>query len=215
MSEKDDALRRLFKQKGLSYPPTTILLRAFKKEGSLELWTEDSPGKAYELAKTYSICETSGKLGPKRVSGDQQVPEGFYELDWFNPQSSFYLSLHVSYPNQSDRMLGSRKDPGGNIFLHGNCVTIGCLPITDDGIKEVYWLAVLARASGQRHLPIQIFPARLGNREFDQLVASYRARPELVEFWANIKEGFDYFENYHRPAQVRINRGGKYVFSGQ
>jgi murein L,D-transpeptidase YafK len=214
-SEKDGTLRQTFKQKGLQYPPRTILLRAFKKEASLELWVEDSPGRSYALAKTYSICETSGKLGPKRVFGDQQVPEGYYELDWFNPQSNFYLSLHVNYPNASDRILGSRTNPGGDIFLHGDCITIGCLPIRDDGIKEVYWLAVLARSSGQTHLPIQIFPARLNDHELDTLVSSHRTEPQLVEFWTNLKKGFDYFENHHRPAAVRIERGGKYVFSGE
>jgi len=188
------------------------MLRAFKKEKLLELWVEDSPGKPYALVKAYPICATSGKLGPKRRFGDEQVPEGFYELDWFNPQSNFFLSLHVSYPNESDRILGLRQNPGGDIFLHGNCVTIGCLPITDDGIKEVYWLAVLARTSGQMHLPIQIFPARLTDRDLDQLVKETAADSRLVQFWVNLKEGFDYFEQRRRPASVKIDRGGKYVF---
>jgi murein L,D-transpeptidase YafK len=141
--DKDETLKQLFGSKGLSYPPKAILLRAFKKEAVLELWVENSSG-SYVLARNYSICATSGILGPKRRIGDGQVPEGFYELDWFNPQSNFFLSLHVSYPNAADRTLGSKQNPGGDIFLHGNCVTIGCIPITDHGIKEVYWLAVLA-----------------------------------------------------------------------
>ena len=89
------------------------------------------------------------------------MPEGFYDLDWFNPQSNFFLSLHISYPNASDRILGSPKNPGGDIFLHGNCLSIGCIPITDDGIKEVYWLAVLVHNQSEQLLPIEIFPARL------------------------------------------------------
>ena len=118
----------------------------------------------------------------------------------------------MSYPNEADRILGSRQNLGGDIFLHGNCVTLGCLPITDDGIKELYWLAVLAKASGQRHLPIQIFPARLMDHELDQLASERRAEPQVVEFWTNLKEGFDYFERYRRPASVQIDRSGKYVF---
>jgi murein L,D-transpeptidase YafK len=153
---------------------------------------------SYTLAKNYSICATSGILGPNRRFGDEQVPEGFYELDWFNPQSNLYLSLHVSYPNAADRVLGSKQNLGGGIFLHGNCVTIGCIPITDGGIKEVYWLAVLARAQGQQHIPIEIFPARL-------------SREELV----NLKDGFDYFEKTHRPPAVSVDRGGRYAFSGK
>ncbi len=213
--EKDEVLRRLFTKEHLSYPQRTILLRAFKKEAQLELWAEASSGSVYSLVKTYPICATSGKLGPKRRFGDEQVPEGFYELDWFNPQSNFYLSLHVSYPNESDRILGSRENPGGDIFLHGNCVTIGCLPITDDGIKELYWLAVLAKTSGQAHLPIQIFPARLTDQALHKLAGENRAEPKIVELWTNLKEGYDYFEKHRRPASVQISRGGKYVFAGE
>ncbi len=214
-SEKDPLLKRMFEQKGLSYPPKTILLRAFKQEAELELWAQKFPGSEYALVKTYSVCATSGVLGPKRRFGDVQVPEGFYDLDWFNPQSNFYLSLHVSYPNQSDRILGSHQNPGGDIFLHGNCVTIGCIPITDDGIKEVYWLSVLARTSGQQHLPIQIFPARLTDAQLDRLASGHREQPELAAFWTNLQEGYKYFEAHHKPARVALDRGGRYVFSAE
>ena len=213
-AEKDEAAKQLLSSKQVRYPPKAILLRAFKQEGLLELWAKNNAG-TYTLAKTYSICATSGILGPKRRFGDVQVPEGFYELDWFNPQSNFYLSLHVSYPNAADRILGSRQNPGGDIFLHGNCVTIGCIPITDDGIKEVYWLAVLARTSGQMHIPIEIFPAKLTVVGLEQLAATHRNEPEMVSFWTNLKEGYDFFEKAHQPPTVRVNRGGRYVFTAE
>jgi murein L,D-transpeptidase YafK len=212
--EKDDSLRRLFAAKNLDYPPGAILLRAFKEEGQLELWVATRSGP-YALANRYPICAASGVLGPKRRGGDEQVPEGFYTLDWFNPESNFYLSLHISYPNQADRVLGSRQNPGGNIFLHGNCVTLGCIPITDDGIKEVYWLAVLARASGQKQIPIEIFPARLTDGGLDRLAPLYRTRPELLAFWQNLKEGFDAFEKHRKPPRVSVDRRGRYVFAGE
>lgn len=210
--EKDHTLKQLLGSRGLNYPPQGILIRAFKKEGELELWIENHAG-TYTLAKKYSICATSGILGPKRRFGDEQVPEGFYELDWFNPQSNFYLSLHVSYPNAADRILGSKQNLGGDIFLHGNCVTIGCIPITDDGIKEIYWLAVLARDSGQMRIPIEIFPARLTTAGLDQLASAHRNQADLVAFWLNLKEGFDFFERHHQPPVVRVDGGGRYVFS--
>ena len=212
--EKDGELRRLFAREGLAYPPAAILLRAFKKEAQLEVWAR-TPSGSYALAKTYPICATSGVLGPKRRSGDEQVPEGFYTLDWFNPQSNFHLSLHISYPNRSDRILGSHDNPGGNIFLHGNCVTIGCVPITDEGIKEVYWLAMLARSSGQKEIPIQIFPARLNDAGLDRLVPYYRGRPELLAFWQNLQEGYRQFEREHRPPRVAVDSTGRYVFAAE
>src|SRR5438874_1315930 len=88
--------------------------------------------------------------------------------------------MHVNYPNAADRILGSRTNPGGDIFLHGNCASIGCIPITDDGIKEVYWLAVLVRESGAKHLPIQIFPARMTELGFRDLAKTHLGQPEPV-----------------------------------
>src|SRR5262245_35929436 len=128
-------LKRLFKSHGL-VSAESDLASSLQKEGELELWVENSK-KTYILVKKYSICATSGILGPKRRWGDEQVPQGFYELDWFNLQSNFYLSLHISYPNAADPILGSKQNLGRDIFLHKSCVTIGCIPVTDDGIKEI------------------------------------------------------------------------------
>ena len=213
--EKDAALRQMLKEKAVSYPPRVMLLRAFKKEAQLELWAASKESDALTLVKTYAICATSGHLGPKRRFGDVQVPEGFYDLDWFNPQSNFYLSMHISYPNAADRILGSRTNPGGDIFLHGNCVTIGCIPITDDGIKEVYWLGVLVRSSGERHLPIYIFPARLSAEGLKSLAAEQRPDAGTLSFWTNLQKGYALFENNRRPLNVHVLKDGNYAFDGE
>jgi murein L,D-transpeptidase YafK len=213
--EKDEVLRQRFRGKGLNYPPRAILLRAFKQEGLLELWATDTEDKPFVLVHEYRICTSSGTLGPKRRFGDEQVPEGFYELDWFNPQSNFFLSLHISYPNASDRILGSHQNPGGDIFLHGNCASIGCIPITDDGIKEVYWLAVLVHSQGQKHLPIHIFPARLTDDGLKTLAANHPHQPALMAFWSNLKEGYGLFEKNHRLATVKTREDGVYEFIGE
>ena len=210
--EKDEVLRQRFREKGLAYPPRAILLRAFKQEALLELWAADAEDKPFALVHEYPICTSSGTLGPKRRFGDEQVPEGFYELDWFNPQSNFFLSLHISYPNASDRILGSHQNPGGDIFLHGNCASIGCIPITDDGIKEVYWLAVLVHNQGRQRLPIQIFPARLTDAGLKALATAHRNQPETIAFWSNLKEGYDLFETSHRLAAIKTRKDGTYEF---
>jgi murein L,D-transpeptidase YafK len=211
--EKDEVMRRKVEAKKIAYPPRAILLRAFKKEGQLELWAANSETEPYTLVETYTICATSGTLGPKRRFGDTQVPEGFYLLDWFNPQSNFFLSMHISYPNACDRILGSHENPGGDIFLHGNCASIGCIPITDDGIKEVYWLAVLAKSAGLKEIPMEIFPARLTESGYKTLSAGYRNQPELVAFWGNLKTGFDLFETTHRLPRIKTREDGTYVFA--
>ncbi|HEY6269582.1 MAG TPA: hypothetical protein VIX11_14855 [Candidatus Acidoferrum sp.] len=211
--EKDEVLRQRFKMKGLAYPPRGILLRAFKQEAVLELWATEASDKPYVLVHEYRICTSSGTLGPKRRFGDVQVPEGFYELDWFNPQSNFYLSLHISYPNASDRILGSHQNPGGDIFLHGNCASIGCIPITDEGVKEVYWLAVLVHNQSGQHLPIEIYPARLTEAGLKALAVAHSHQPDLIAFWSNLKEGYDYFEQNRRRPRVRTLTDGSYSFS--
>ena len=202
-------------EKELKYPPRAILLRAFKQEALLELWAADAEDKPYVLVHEYRICTSSGALGPKRRFGDEQVPEGFYELDWFNPQSNFFLSLHINYPNASDRILGSHQNPGGDIFLHGNCASIGCIPITDDGIKEVYWLAVLVHNQSQQHLPMHIFPARLTNDGLKALAATHPNKPALLAFWSNLKQGYDLFETNHRLAVIKTRRDGTYEFTDE
>jgi murein L,D-transpeptidase YafK len=123
--------------------------------------------------------------------------------------------MHVSYPNAADRILGSRTNPGGDIFLHGNCVTIGCIPITDDGINEVYWLGVLVRSSGQRHLPIYIFPARLTPDGLKSLAAVQNPDHVTLAFWTNLEDGYRRFENSHRPLSVHVLKDGNYAFEGE
>jgi murein L,D-transpeptidase YafK len=202
-----------FSRRGkLQFPPQRLLLLAFKREAVLEVWSSDGDSQKYVVVKSFHICASSGQAGPKRRVGDGQVPEGFYEIDRFNPQSNFYLSLHVSYPDTSDRILGARGNLGGDIFVHGNCVTIGCLPITDDGIKEVYWLGVLARQSGQKLIPIWIFPCRLSDGGFRALAEKHRQERELVVFWGNLKEGFDLFEKERRVPTISVSSDGRYHF---
>ena len=140
---------------GMDYPPRRVVLRAFKQDRALELWAGAARGKL-KLVRTYPICASSGTLGEKTRAGDGQVPEGFYEVTTLNPASNFLLSLRVSYPNARDRLL---KHTGGDIFIHGNCVTIGCIPIEDGPIQELYVIAADARAAGAR-IAVEIFPAR-------------------------------------------------------
>jgi len=92
-------------------------------------------------------------------------------------------------------------------------VTIGCIPITDEGIKEVYWLAVEVHAAGQRHIPIEIFPGELTEDGFKWLARSHPNQPELLAFWSNLREGFNLFEKDHRALKVTVAGDGKYRFN--
>jgi murein L,D-transpeptidase YafK len=208
-------IKRLFHERGISYPAAEIFLRIFKRERSLELWVRPTDDTRFELLKTYDICAMAGELGPKRKQGDNQTPEGFYAISYFNPRSDYYLSLHIDYPNRRDRAAGADGVKlGGDIFIHGGCLSEGCLAITDEGIRELYWLAVEARSVGQRRIPVHIFPARLGAADLELLQRAFSARPELGRFWATLKAGYDYFEEHRRIPAIAVNGNAEYAVLG-
>ncbi len=208
---KEPRLRTLFARAGAPYPPRGLLLRAFKRDGALELWAEGADAR-YVLVQTYPICASSGGPGPKRREGDGQVPEGFYRVSHFNPVSAFHLSLGLDYPNALDRRAAAGSRPGGAIYIHGSCVTIGCIPITDDAIDEVYVAAVLARSGGRATIPVHVFPLRLTDEALAELARRHAQAPTLVAFWRNLKEGFDRFERDRRPPRVGFGADGRYEF---
>ena len=72
---------------------------------------------AFTLFKTYKVCMQSGSIGPKRSEGDNQVPEGFYYINEFNPNSNYHLSLGLNYPNASDKMLSAIQNIRVVIFI--------------------------------------------------------------------------------------------------
>jgi len=211
-TEKWAGVKKRLAELGVDTASVNVCIRGFKQEGKLELWVKSAKSAAYQLYTTYDICSASGVLGPKRCQGDLQVPEGFYHVNIFNPYSAYHLSLGVSYPNAADRVFACKRDPGGAIMIHGNCVTIGCIPITDDKIKEVYVLCVEAKNAGQQNIPIHIFPARLSEENLKALLAEkdYAAH---AAFWTNLKKGYDHFEEKKMPAKVSVDVKGNYVFN--
>lgn len=206
--EKWAGMEKLLKEKGINPANFEIYLRAFKYDKKLEVWARNlSKDLKYTHIKTFDICASSGDLGPKRKEGDMQVPEGFYEIDLLNPTSSYYLSMRVNYPNYSDRLLGDKRNPGGAIMVHGNCVTIGCIPITDEGIKELYVLAVETKNHGYK-IPIDIFPCYFTDKNYEMLKNNYSAA--LMEFWNELRDGYNYFEKKKYTALVTTDKTGKY-----
>jgi len=203
-------LRESFQGAGVAYPPGEIFLRAFKQEREVELWA-GAKGAQLSLVKRFPLCALSGVLGPKRRQGDLQVPEGVYRIDRFNPWSNFHLSLGLDYPNAADRISGKRageRDLGGNIFIHGGCATIGCLPLGDEAIEELYVVALDVRAGGQKGIPVHLFPHRLDPESLQRLGGE---APELLPFWRQLQPLYEAFERARRPPRVKVDpRTGEY-----
>lgn len=182
-----------------------ILIRVFKKEAELEVWKRDQSGQ-YALLKTYPVCRWSGQLGPKMQEGDRQTPEGFYTVraGQMNPNSAYYLSFDLGFPNELDRALGRT---GSALMIHGACSSSGCFAMTDDGAAELFALAREAIRGGQDGFQVQSFPFRMTPEN----LADHRTSPHIA-FWRNLKEGSDHFETTRRPPRVAAC-AKRYVFN--
>jgi murein L,D-transpeptidase YafK len=203
-------LRERCEAAGFEYPPAQLFLRAFKHELELEVWAGD--GRApLKLLWTAPVTGRSGGPGPKRRQGDLQVPEGCYRVAVFNPASKFHLSLGLDYPNASDRILSDRARPGGDIYIHGGSATIGCLPLGDDGIEELYLLANdFRKRRPSTPIPVHIFPARMAGATWEKYREAHAAH---AAFWAQLEPVFSAFESSRRVPAVKISEAGAYALA--
>ena len=136
------SLRPRFARAGVAYPPKRIAILIFKRERRLSVWAAGDR-QQWRFVRSYPVLAASGLSGPKLREGDYQVPEGLYGIEWLNPGSSYHLSMKVSYPNQFDRAMAKRDERahlGGDIFIHGKNVSIGCVAIGDPAIEQLFTL---------------------------------------------------------------------------
>ena len=176
---------------------SAMLIRTFKKEAEFEVWKQ-KPDGTYAYIKTFPMCRWSGQLGPKVREGDRQVPEGFYTITpgQMNPNSAYYLSFNVGYPNAYDQAYGRT---GGSIMVHGICSSAGCYSMTDAQIAEIYALAREAFSGGQRAIQMQSYPFHMTAEN----LAKHRLDHNMP-FWRNLKEGSDHFEVSKREPLVGV-----------
>ncbi len=213
IKQKEDSLKKQFAAMGLEWPVKQMYVRSFKYDSQLEVWVRNNTNEPYKLFKTYKVCAMAGALGPKRIEGDYQVPEGFYYITEFNPKSEYNLALKLNYPNESDKLLSDSLRPGGGIYIHGSCITVGCIPIMDAQIEELYVLAANAKASGQDFIPVHIFPIRYNKKEsVDYLSKTSRGDQDLQRFAVKLKEVYDYFDKEKKLPVISVNSKGEYVF---
>ncbi len=211
LNRKTDTLKKQFAALGLQWPARQIYIRSFKYDSQLEVWVRNNAVEPFRLFKTYAVCALAGTMGPKRMAGDYQVPEGFYYINAFKPNSLYHMSLGLNYPNASDKIVTNGTDPGGDIFIHGSCVTVGCIPIQDLQIEELYILAMSAKSNGEDFIPVHIFPVRFNNTKsmayFDKTT---KDQPDVHQFAMKLKEVYDYFEKEKKLPVISINAKGDY-----
>ncbi len=197
-------------QSSINLNEVNVFLRGFKLEKKLELWVKHKDSSRYQLFREYDFCVLSGTLGPKSKQGDLQVPEGYYQINRFNPWSAFHLSLGLNYPNKADKILNQKDRLGGDIFIHGDCVSIGCIPITNKGIEELYLMALLAKKSRQEFIEVHLFPFKMDT--FNSLKVVNRCSDKNLKlFWENLREGYLYFEEHKVIPNITVNQSGYYM----
>jgi murein L,D-transpeptidase YafK len=188
-----------------SSPTEPMMIRVFKESSELEVWKRTNSGQ-YALLKTYPICKWSGALGPKVQEGDHQSPEGFYDVTpaLMNPKSSYFLSFNVGFPNKFDQAWGRT---GSYLMIHGDCKSVGCYAMTDDGIKELYAMVRESFKGGNRSAQLQLLPFRMTDANLDRHADSPHA-----PFWRNLKEGTDVFDATRQLPAVDVCER-RYVFN--
>ncbi|ENV66088.1 Uncharacterized protein conserved in bacteria [Acinetobacter junii] len=133
-------------------PVTTI--EVFKQQRQLKLKHHD------QVIRSYPIRLGFNPMGHKQFEGDGKTPEGTYTIDWRNPQSAYYKSLHISYPNPNDLAYAKQrqKSAGGDVMIHGTVPTpvrsfpasstymprkdwtLGCIAVTNADMDEIWQL---------------------------------------------------------------------------
>lgn len=168
------------------HPGKPVFIRIIKEDRVMELWVQEE--EKWRVLKSYPIAAMSGKLGPKEREGDAQAPEGFYrvQLGALNPQSRYFLSFNIGYPNAYDRSL---KRTGSFIMIHGSNVSIGCFAMTDRGIAEIYTMVAEALRAGQVYVPVQIYPFRM---TLERMTAE--ADHPAFSHWQHLLPGWQYTE---------------------
>ncbi len=188
---------------------TPVYIRIFKVEDQLELWVQKRNSNQYHLFKTYGICHHSGELGPKLREGDMQSPEGFYSVteDWMHPGSKYYLAFNLQFPNEFDR---AHERTGSALMVHGGCVSEGCFSMRNRIMAEIYLIMEqhFNVNGGDTPVPVHIFPFRMTEENMTRGAKYY---PRWVDFWNNLKEGYDLFNTTKIPPKVSV-RDKRYSF---
>jgi len=171
--------------------PKKLVLIGLKHERQLEVWGEQKG--EYVHIHTYPFTGFSGILGPKLKEGDKQIPEGIYKISYLNPNSKYHLSMRVNYPNTFDKKkarLEKRTDLGSDIMIHGDKVTIGCVPIGNDKIEELYFLA---EKVGIQNIKVILSPVDF--RKIDVKINESNKVTWLKELYADIKKELKPFKH--------------------
>jgi murein L,D-transpeptidase YafK len=163
--------------------PKKLTIIGLKHEKRLEVWGKRDGG--WRHIQDYPFTAFSGRLGAKLREGDRQIPEGIYGIAYLNPNSKFHLSMKIDYPNSFDKKMAKREkrtNLGGDIMIHGKDRTIGCIPIGDKKIEELYFLA---EKVGIKNIKVILSPVDFRRME---VKIKNKKHPWLKTLYADIRK---------------------------
>ncbi len=217
----------------ITYPPEASLLRVFKKERKMEIWSKNVDMKQMKLVKTLPICSMDFEPGPKFREGDGKTPEGFYSSDFLygsrvylmwikleedlvendgNENNGSSFRMCIDYPNRLDRKKSAafNQNTGGAICIHGNCVSAGCVSFDNWDFLPVFAFSRHHNSDQFGEIQVHIFPFDFNKVESleDEALrfesSSYFSSDQLYLFWKNLKEGYDIFNSNPNPLDFQI-----------
>ncbi|MBU0764270.1 MAG: hypothetical protein KJ607_05495 [Bacteroidetes bacterium] len=228
-------IKEWLEEKELVYPPAYVLFRVFKLEQEMEIWAGNTAGDSLRLIRTVHVCAIDNYPCPKVVQGDCKTPEGFYNCSFLYGSTYGFMwiklntgavddygktgygssfKLLLDYPNALDaartRTFAPDKSTGGEICMHGNCVTAGCISFENRVFLTVYAFAGMHDTKRFGPLQVHIFPFRFT----DKLKTMYCSDSELMDnesvlnFWNNLEEGCSFFDSIRRPMKITASKNG-------
>ena len=213
----------LIKTHSLTYDNIDILYVAYKSELEFQFWAKNkNSDSSFEFIASFPITDSAvSVVGPKSKYGDSLTPEGIYSMDFYPSfrWSDFYLAFRINYPNNLD--YARRKywnivgNVGGDINLHGCCISIGCIPIGNPAIEEIFFITRMNQINNS-NICIMIFPFNFDNDDQKNLYyQKYSDKPKLINFWKSLENCHEYFKTNQRiPDYDKNQKTGNYILNG-
>lgn len=234
-----NSLKGICDKEGINYPPKFILFRTFKMEKEFEIWGANKRNDSLHLLLSLPICAMDFDPGPKLEEGDGKTPEGFYnsQMQYWSQADYMWIKLNnddidtygsvgdgasfkifLDYPNRFDwqqtKKIKKHSTPGGAIFIHGNCVSIGCLSFENRNYLPLFLFALGHDQNKYGKIKIHIFPFHFT----DVLTKKYAktgntiTEKQMMSFWNNLEEGYNLFKTQRKALKVSVS-ATKYTYS--
>ncbi len=217
---------------GVKYPPKFVLFRSFKLEKEFEIWVGDTQKDSLKLLAILPVCAVDNQPSPKLQRGDGKTPEGFYNCDLLYGSSYSFMWINLNrdkisnfgnvgngcssfkictdYPHSIDRRrtqknVGNSTSTGGEICIHGNCVTAGCISFENENFLPVFLAASHHNKTAYGKIKIHIFPFRFTEENktyFSKNAYSEMKKDDLIKFWDELEKGYNLFEKTRKALNV-------------